>query len=153
VDDGGWGVSAALFGSANFAVYTALQPRSHHGLGLPSGHDDFTVFQTKKVSATSVYFENACRMWCVTGTGLIDYDDMWNDAPACSCKEALLIWRIRTPQGIGCMQDCRCSRAKLMVDMAHVSGLVAGKQAARSLNTPIFGTSLPHKTLQVLDRE
>ena len=80
-----WGVNVQpLSGSpANFAVYTALvEPHGRiMGLDLPDGghlsHGFFTA--TKKISATSIFFESMPYKLDVE-TGLIDYDRMAENA-------------------------------------------------------------------------
>ena len=80
-----WGVNVQpLSGSpANFAVYTALvEPHGRiMGLDLPDGghlsHGFFTP--TKKISATSIFFESMPYRVDQT-TGLIDYDKLAENA-------------------------------------------------------------------------
>ena len=80
-----WGVNVQpLSGSpANFAVYTALvEPHGRiMGLDLPDGghlsHGFFTP--TKKISATSIFFESMPYKLDVK-TGLIDYDKLAENA-------------------------------------------------------------------------
>ena len=80
-----WGVNVQPLSGcpANFAVYTALvEPHGRiMGLDLPDGghlsHGFFTA--TKKVSATSIFFESLPYKVDAT-TGLIDYDKMADNA-------------------------------------------------------------------------
>jgi glycine hydroxymethyltransferase len=138
---------------ANFAVYTALlQPHDRiMGLDLPSGGHLTHGFQTpkKKVSATSVYFESMPYI-VSQETGLIDYDDLEKRAKMFLPK--LLIaggsaypreWDYKRMRNIADSVG-----ALLMVDMAHVSGLVAGGVAANPFEFADVVTSTTHKTLR-----
>jgi glycine hydroxymethyltransferase len=155
LDEEEWGVNVQPYSGspANFAAYTALL-RPHDrimGLDLPSGGHLTHGFQTakKKVSATSVYFES--MPYVVTPeTGLIDYDDMEKRAKMFLPK--LLIaggsaypreWDYARMRAIADSID-----ALLMVDMAHISGLVAGKCAKSPFEFADIVTSTTHKTLR-----
>jgi len=150
-----WGVNVQpLSGcAANFAVYTALVgPHGRiMGLNLPDGghlsHGFYTP--TKKVSATSVYFESMPYL-INNETGLIDYDRLHENAKlfrpqiiiaGTSCYSRNLDYkRFR--------EICNDSGALLLADMAHVSGLVA----ARVVNNPFeyadIVTTTTHKSLR-----
>jgi len=155
LDRAEWGVNVQPYSGspANFAAYTALlQPHDRiMGLDLPSGGHLTHGFQTpkKKVSATSVYFESMPYV-VDPRTGLIDYDDMERRAKMFMPK--LLIgggsayareWdyeRMRSvADSIG---------ALLMIDMAHISGLVAGKVARNPFDYADVVTSTTHKTVR-----
>ncbi len=150
-----WGVNVQPYSGspANFAVYTALlNPHDRiMGLDLPSGGHLTHGFQTakRKVSATSVYFESM-PYTVDQETGLIDYDDMAKRAKMFLPK--LLIagasaypreWDYKRMREIADSVG-----AYFMVDMAHTSGLIAGK----CLNSPFehahVVTSTTHKTLR-----
>ena len=150
-----WGVNVQPHSGspANFAVYTALL-RPHDrimGLDLPSGGHLTHGFQTikKKVSATSVYFES--MPYVVDGeTGLINYDDL--EKRACMFLPKLLIaggsaypreWDYARMR-----QIADSVGALLMVDMAHISGLVATNCAASPFEYADVVTSTTHKTLR-----
>ena len=121
------------------------------GLDLPSGGHLTHGFQTakRKVSATSVYFESM-PYTVAEESGLIDYDDMAKRAKMFLPK--LIIagasaypreWdykRIREiADSVGAM---------LMVDMAHTSGLIAGKCLDSPFEYADVVTSTTHKTLR-----
>jgi glycine hydroxymethyltransferase len=150
-----WGVNVQPYSGspANFATYTALlQPHDRiMGLDLPSGGHLTHGFQTakKKVSATSVYFESMPYI-VSSETGLIDYDEMEKRAKMFLPK--LLIagasaypreWDYERMRGIADSVG-----ALLMVDMAHISGLVAGGVAANPFEYADVVTSTTHKTLR-----
>ena len=145
LDAGEWGVNVQPYSGspANFAVYTAvLQPHDRiMGLDLPSGG--------QKVSATSVYFESMPYV-VNSETGLIDYDDLEYRAKMFLPK--LLIaggsaypreWDYRR------MRDIADSvGALLMVDMAHISGLVAGGVADSPFEFADIVSTTTHKSLR-----
>mmetsp|Transcript_28114 Transcript_28114/g.51231 ORF Transcript_28114/g.51231 Transcript_28114/m.51231 type:complete len:562 (+) Transcript_28114:126-1811(+) len=150
-----WGVNVQPYSGspANFAAYTALlKPHDRiMGLDLPSGGHLTHGFQTpkKKVSATSVYFESMPYVVHPT-TGLVDYDDMERRANAFLPK--LLI-----AGGSAYVREWDYARmrsiadnvgALLMVDMAHVSGLVAAGVSKNPFEHADLVTSTTHKTLR-----
>mmetsp|Transcript_5228 Transcript_5228/g.11447 ORF Transcript_5228/g.11447 Transcript_5228/m.11447 type:complete len:555 (-) Transcript_5228:39-1703(-) len=150
-----WGVNVQPYSGspANFAAYTALlQPHDRiMGLDLPSGGHLTHGFQTpkKKVSATSVYFESMPYV-VHPATGLVDYDDMERRANAFLPK--LLI-----AGGSAYVREWDYARmrsiaddvgALLMVDMAHVSGLVAAGVSSSPFEHADLVTSTTHKTLR-----
>jgi glycine hydroxymethyltransferase len=151
-----WGVNVQPYSGspANFAVYTALlKPHDRlMGLDLPSGGHLTHGFQTatgKKVSATSMYFES--MPYIVNGdTGLIDYDEMERRAKLFLPK-LLIAGASAYPRewDYGRMRQIADSiNALFMVDMAHISGLVAGRAVTSPFAYADIVTSTTHKTLR-----
>ena len=150
-----WGVNVQPYSGspANFAVYTALlQPHDRlMGLDLPSGGHLTHGFQTakRKVSATSVYFESM-PYTVDPETGLIDYDDLERRAQMFLPK-LLIAGASAYPREwdyARMRQIADRVGALLMVDMAHISGLVAGGVALSPFDYADVVTSTTHKTLR-----
>jgi len=156
-----WGVNVQPYSGspANFAVYTALL-RPHDrimGLDLPSGghltHGFYTYSKKentrKAVSATSVYFESLpYRVDPVSG--IIDYDQLARHASL--FKPAMIIaggsaypreWDYAKFRKIA--DD---NGALLLVDMAHISGLVATQEADSPFDFADVVTTTTHKSLR-----
>ena len=141
---------------ANFAVYTALlKPHDRiMGLDLPSGghltHGYYTYSKAehtrKPVSATSIYFES--RPYTVSAeTGLVDFDRLAELAAV--FKPAMLIcggsaypreWDYKRFREIA-----DANGSLLMMDMAHISGLVATEEAANPFDFCDIVTTTTHK--------
>ena len=156
-----WGVNVQPYSGspANFAVYTGLL-RPHDrimGLDLPSGghltHGFYTYSKAdncrKAVSATSVYFESLPYR-VNPDTGIIDYDAL--AAQAGLFKPALIICG-----GSAYPRDWDYTRFRqiadengslLMMDMAHISGLVATGEAANPFAFCDVVTTTTHKSLR-----
>ncbi|XP_073945472.1 serine hydroxymethyl transferase isoform X2 [Choristoneura fumiferana] len=150
-----WGVNVQPYSGspANFAVYTGVvEPHGRiMGLDLPDGghltHGFFTA--TKKISATSIFFESMPYKVDVK-TGLIDYDKLAETARL--FKPRLII------AGMSCYSRCLDYKrfrqiaddngAYLMADMAHISGLVAAGVIPSPFEYCDIVTTTTHKTLR-----
>ena len=121
------------------------------GLDLPSGGHLTHGFQTpkKKVSATSVYFESMPYV-VNRETGLVDYDDM-------EVRAKMFMPKLLIAGGSAYTREWDYKRmreiadsvgALLMVDMAHISGLVAGGIVRSPFEYADLVTSTTHKTLR-----
>mmetsp|Transcript_26403 Transcript_26403/g.40874 ORF Transcript_26403/g.40874 Transcript_26403/m.40874 type:complete len:475 (-) Transcript_26403:104-1528(-) len=156
-----WGVNVQPYSGspANFAVYTALL-RPHDrimGLDLPSGghltHGFYTYSKTegtrKAVSATSVYFESLpYRVNQVTG--IVDYDEL--ERTAALFKPAMIIaggsayprdWDYAKYRAIA-----DANGALLLMDMAHISGIVATGECNNPFDYCDVVTTTTHKSLR-----
>lgn len=161
LDEDKWGVNVQPYSGspANFAVYTALL-RPHDrimGLDLPSGghltHGFYTYSKKentrKAVSATSVYFESFPYKVDQT-TGLIDFEALERDAAA--FKPAMIIMG-----GSAYPREWDYARfrkiaddngALLLMDMAHISGLVVTGEAVSPFQYADIVTTTTHKSLR-----
>lgn len=155
LDPAVWGVNVQPYSGspANFAVYTALlKPHDRlMGLDLPAGGHLTHGFQTakRKVSATSLYFESM-PYTVDSSTGWIDYDDMERRAQ-------MFLPKLLIAGGSAYPREWDYSRmrsiadsvgALLMVDMAHISGLVAAGVASSPFEFADVVTTTTHKTLR-----
>jgi len=156
-----WGVNVQPYSGspANFEVYTGLlKPHDRiMGLDLPSGghltHGFYTYSKAegtrKAVSATSTYFESLPYR-VDQETGLVDFEAL--AASASLFKPAMIIcggsaypreWDYKKFREIADKNG-----SLLMCDMAHISGLVATKEAASPFEYCDVITSTTHKTLR-----
>lgn len=159
--DDKWGVNVQPYSGspANFAVYTALlKPHDRiMGLDLPSGghltHGFYTYSKKEKtrkaVSATSVYFESLPYQVDPI-SGIINYEQLARDASL--FKPAMIIcggsaypreWDYAKFRKIA--DD---NGALLMMDMAHISGLVATGEADSPFDYADVVTTTTHKSLR-----
>lgn len=161
LDPNEWGVNVQPYSGspANFAVYTALL-RPHDrimGLDLPSGghltHGFYTYSKKegtrKPVSATSIYFESLPYR-VNQETGYIDYDQLERDASL--FKPALIVaGGSAYPREYDYKRFREIADANgslLMMDMAHISGLVVTKEADSPFQYCDVVTTTTHKSLR-----
>jgi len=155
LDPSEWAVNVQPYSGspANFAVFTGIVgPHGRiMGLDLPDGghltHGFFT--ETKKISATSVFFESMPYK-VDPKSGLIDYDKLEENAKLFKPKVIIA--------GMSCYSRnidykrmrsiCDKTGALLMADMAHISGLVAADVVPGPFEYCDIVTSTTHKTLR-----
>ncbi|KAI8975518.1 serine hydroxymethyltransferase [Mycotypha africana] len=150
-----WGVNVQPYSgsTANFAALTALIKPGDRlmGLDLPSGGHLTHGYQTakKKVSSSSIYF-NSMPYQVDSETGLIDYKRLEQNAALfrpqlliCGASAYPAEWEYDTMRKIADQHG-----AYLMCDMAHISGLIAGKEALSPFDYCDIVTTTTHKTLR-----
>ncbi|KAH6637454.1 serine hydroxymethyltransferase [Boeremia exigua] len=155
LDSEKWGVNVqCLSGSpANLQVYQAIM-RPHErlmGLDLPHGGHLSHGYQTpqRKISAVSTYFETFPYRVNLD-TGLIDYDQLEQNAlmyrpkvlvagTSAYCREIDYARMRQIADKVGCY---------LMMDMAHISGLVAAGVNKSPFPYCDIVTTTTHKSLR-----
>jgi len=155
LDEEKWGVNVqCLSGSpANLQVYQAIM-RPHErlmGLDLPHGGHLSHGYQTpqRKISAVSTYFETFPYRVDLN-TGLIDYDQLEQNAlmyrpkvlvagTSAYCREIDYARMREIADKVGCY---------LMMDMAHISGLVAAGVNKSPFPYADIVTTTTHKSLR-----
>ena len=155
LDETKWGVNVQPYSgsTANFAVFTALLKPGERlmGLDLPSGGHLTHGYQTakKKISSSAIFFESMSYK-TNPKTGYIDYDEL--EKLALLFRPKLLIcgasayprdWNYVRMRHIANKCD-----AYLMMDMAHIAGLVATGEQANPFDYCDVVTTTTHKTLR-----
>ncbi|KAH9822333.1 serine hydroxymethyltransferase [Melampsora americana] len=150
-----WGVNVQPYSgsTANFAVFTALiEPQDRiMGLGLPDGGHLTHGFYTakRKISASSIYFQSFPYN-LDPQSKLIDYDYLERTAQVykpkiliCGASAYPRDWDYARLKKIASDQG-----AYLMMDMAHISGLIAGQAQNNPFEYCDIVTTTTHKTLR-----
>ncbi|KAJ2971120.1 hypothetical protein NUW58_g9506 [Xylaria curta] len=155
LDSEKWGVNVqCLSGSpANLQVYQAIMPPGGRlmGLDLPHGGHLSHGYQTpaKKISAVSTYFQTMPYRVNID-TGIIDYDKLEENAQlfrpkilvagtSAYCREIDYARMRKIADSVG---------AYLVVDMAHISGLIAAECIQSPFPHADVVTTTTHKSLR-----
>ncbi|KKF93782.1 Serine hydroxymethyltransferase cytosolic [Ceratocystis platani] len=155
VDGEKWGVNVqCLSGSpANLQVYQAIMPVHGRlmGLDLPHGGHLSHGYQTpqRKISAVSTYFETMPYRVDLE-TGIIDYDTLAKDAilfrPKVLVAGTSAYCRLIDYKRMREIADS--VGAYLMVDMAHISGLISAGVIPSPFEYADIVTTTTHKSLR-----
>jgi glycine hydroxymethyltransferase len=155
LDAAEWGVNVQSYSgsTANFSVFTGiLHPFDRlMGLDLPSGGHLTHGYQTakKKISSSSIYFQSMPYQVNMS-TGFIDYDRLEENVKLfrpnlliCGASAYPRDWDYKRLRAIADI-----NQSYFMADMAHISGLVAGQEAANPFEFCDVVTTTTHKTLR-----
>ncbi|KAI8912751.1 serine hydroxymethyltransferase [Gorgonomyces haynaldii] len=155
LDASKWGVNVQPYSgsTANFSVYTGLLTPGDRimGLDLPSGGHLTHGYATakKKVSSSAIYFESFPYQVDMK-TGYINYERLEENAALyrpkmiiCGASAYPQEWDYARLRKIADQHG-----AYLMADIAHISGLVASKEAANPFEYCDVVTTTTHKTLR-----
>ncbi|KAG7418442.1 serine hydroxymethyltransferase [Fusarium sp. MPI-SDFR-AT-0072] len=155
LDSEKWGVNVqCLSGSpANLQVYQAIMPVHGRlmGLDLPHGGHLSHGYQTpqKKISAISTYFETMPYRVDLD-TGIIDYDTLQKNAilfrPKVLVAGTSAYCRLIDYERMRKIADS--VGAYLVVDMAHISGLIAAEVIPTPFKYADIVTTTTHKSLR-----
>ncbi|NQY51343.1 MAG: serine hydroxymethyltransferase [Piscirickettsiaceae bacterium] len=133
---------------ANAAVYLALLQPGDTILGMKLEHGGHLTHGSK-VSASGKFY-NSISYGLNTNTGKIDYDEIWHLAK--THKPKMVIAGFSAYSRIvdwQCFRDIADSiDAYLLVDMAHVAGLVAAGNYPSPVKIADITTATTHKTLR-----
>ena len=155
LDEKEWDVNVQPYSgsTANFAVFTALlKPHERlMGLDLPSGGHLTHGYQTakKKISSSAIFFESMSYK-TNPDTGYIDYDTLEQQMSffrpkllICGASAYPRDWNYNRLRYLATKYD-----AYLMMDMAHISGLVATDEQNNPFKYCDVVTTTTHKTLR-----
>lgn len=150
-----WGVNVQSYSGspANFAVYTALIKPGERIMGLDlycGGHltHGFQT-ETKKISATSLYFES--KSYKISeATGLIDFADVQKAASEFK-PNVLIVGASAYPRDFDYKKFREVADsvgAYLLADISHISGLIATQEQNNPFEYADVVTSTTHKSLR-----